>query len=142
VTLEAGSSITAHPFVSSISPSNQGGGVVAILTNSLQMAPSSTISATAKGFAGGVAQDASTSSDCSNKQTAYVCPNKDLGAMKGASIVPYSEDSNVRQFCRGAVGNGGGGGNNHNGPGGGGANVCSDTLVRSWSGQGVSDHDS
>lgn len=67
-----------------------------------------------------------------------VCTNPNDGAQKGASIVPYSEDSSTRDACRGAPANAGGGGNSHNAPGGGGANVCGNIISNPWNGKGVS----
>jgi len=140
VSLGANAILQATPFTSLASSSNQGGGVVAIVTNQLQMSDNSIISTTAAGFSGGIRQEAgSPCTQCAAPDSCYTpnyyCTSVNNGAQRGASITPYSEDLSVRQYCRGALANGGGGGNDHNAAGGGGANVCA--TAGTWTGTGV-----
>jgi len=116
-----------------------GGGIVAIIANSIKMSSGSKISADGVGFSGGTrasnGNPCSNCSGCSNKN--YFCSDPKFGGQRGASIAPYSENPLVRGNCRGALANGGGGGNNHNSAGGGGANVCANPKALDWTGDGV-----
>jgi len=140
LTLQA--SITALGFTSQVTTTNTGGGVVAIIANQIVMTSGTKIGADSAGFSGGLpATGASSCSDCAPvggcRTTNYQCIQYRLGAERGASIAPYSENTAVRGNCRGSLANGGGGGNNHNSPGGGGANLCANSLALPWTGDGV-----
>jgi len=132
-TLSISASITAQPF-------SNGGGIVAIIANAVQMKEK--ISADAAGFSGGtVSNSKGICYRCPYCSTANnLCSEARIGGQRGASIAPYSEDRTIRGNCRGALANGGGGGNNHNAAGGGGANVCANMKWLNWTGDGVSYH--
>jgi len=144
LTLTINAQITPVDFTSqlvSIFNFNFGGGVVPILARTISMASGSSIDASGKGFTGGTAMPIfpSPCTYCTDPcaEDSYLCTSPGQGGQKGASIAPFSEDSNVRNYCRGALANGGGGGNNHNAPGGGGANVCASANSIPWTGNGV-----
>jgi len=134
--------VVAYSYVSLISAVNPGGGVVPIIANLITMAAGASISADSSGFSGGIAAIGTapcgncTPVDCA--QYAYLQPTTTYsGGQKGVSIAPYSEDPTVRQYCRGALANGGGGGNSYLASGGGGANICDNSGIYDWTGDGV-----
>jgi len=144
LTIASNSNITALPFSSNCGATNLGGGIVAIIANQIVMSSGSQISADAAGFSGGFSGGTVVNStypcngcpSCTTKN--YACYSSGIGGQRGSSIAEFSEDPIIRGNCRGALANGGGGGNNHNSAGGGGANVCSNALSISWTGDGVS----
>ncbi len=90
------------------------GGVVAVHVNgTLLLNGTGTITATGRGFRGGVRE----TTGAPNGETSYNSTDGNIGARKGESIAGI-----VAQRGRGAAANGGGGGTSHNGAGGGGAN--------------------
>jgi len=91
------------------------GGVVAMRASGT-ITVGGTIRATALGFRGGVAENASDAT--ATDVTTYSSATDTQGGGKGESIAGRST-----LFGRGAPANGGGGGNSHNGGGGGGANA-------------------
>lgn len=94
------------------------GGVVAVEVDGATVINGS-ISATGRGFRGGVVDNQS-----SFGSNDVACTSPVLGAEKGESIAGYQNDYNIvgGRYCKGAPANAGGGGNMHNGGGGGGAN--------------------
>jgi len=143
-TLTINTALSAPQFTSATtSTSNIGGGVVAVLANSIQMTTGSSISADQAGFVGGAILNQGYRCNipcgpaCNQKN--YLYTSYLDGALKGSSIVPFSEFLVTLHYGRGALGNGGGGGNNLNAGGGGGANICS-SPTGIWTGFGVWDY--
>jgi hypothetical protein len=94
------------------------GGIVAIEVDGATVI-NGTISATGRGFRGGVVD---TQASFGSNDVASTSPV--FGAEKGESIAGFQNDYNVvgGRYCKGAPANGGGGGNMHNAGGGGGGN--------------------
>jgi gliding motility-associated-like protein len=94
------------------------GGIVAIEVDGATVI-NGTISATGRGFRGGVVD---TQASFGSNDVASTSPV--FGAEKGESIAGFQNDYNIvgGRYCKGAPANGGGGGNMHNAGGGGGGN--------------------
>ena len=112
LTVNNTASITCDPW------NGSKGGIIAIEVNGTTTI-SGAISASGRGFRGGVADNQS-----SFGSNDVACTSGVLGAEKGESIAGFQNDYNVvgGRYCKGAPANGGGGGNMHNGGGGGGGN--------------------
>lgn len=107
------------------------GGVVA-LTVSQTLSNSGTISASGRGFRGGLTEQLT-----DYTIVTYLSALGEAGAEKGESIAGYRAELPLAAFYgRGAPANGGGGGDAHNAGGGGGANGNNGNP---WAGQGVPD---
>ncbi len=126
-TVSAGARVEALPWDGNV------GGVVAIAVSGDAIVDG-VISATGRGFRGGIADNANSGYN----QTTYRTPVDDAAAHKGEGIGGFTTqyDALGGRNGRGAAANGGGGGNAHNGGGGGGANGGD---VAFWTGHGIMD---